>query len=256
MTVSRPARLGLAHERRDRVVRLEALALVDRDAQRLDDLADLRDLLPHVVRHPRPGALVLGVALVAEGRLGEVEGDRDPVRLRVLDRAQHDVREAEHGGHELALRGGEGLLDEGEVPAVDEPVAVEQEEAFHRLRACGWDPRSVPARPRQGTAGFGRASAGSRRAQPRSARRSSSSSVVSTNQICVPRFASPTNAPKELEVVAAGGSGPRTTSRRLVVHERLDDVTRDARPQVEERGVEALDRDDHGPGARPRTRRR
>ena len=72
-----PRGLGLAHERGDRVVRLEPLLLVDRDPERLDDLAHLRDLVPHVVRHPRPGRLVLGVAVVAERRLGQVEGDRD-----------------------------------------------------------------------------------------------------------------------------------------------------------------------------------
>ena len=135
MTTSKPARLGLADERGDRVVRLEPLLLVDRDPERLDDLADLRDLVPHVVRHPRPGRLVLGVAVVAEGRLGQVEGDRDEVRLRVLDRAQDDVREPEHGRHELALRGRERLVDEREVAPVDEPVAVEQQEAFHGLQS-------------------------------------------------------------------------------------------------------------------------
>ena len=57
--------------------------------------------------------------------------------MHVRDGAQHDVREAEHGRDQLALGRGQGLVDEGEVAAVDEPVAVEQQEAFHRLRACG-----------------------------------------------------------------------------------------------------------------------
>ncbi len=102
ITVLEARGLRLAGERRDHVVRLEPLALVDRDAQRPHDLADLGDLLAHVVRHPRPGALVLRVALVAEGGLAEVEGDRDAVRAGVLDRAQDDVGETEHGRDQLA----------------------------------------------------------------------------------------------------------------------------------------------------------
>ena len=140
-----PEALGLADERGDRVVRLEPLLLVLGDAQRADDLLHLGDLLAHVVGHAGAGGLVLGVAVVAERARREVEGDRDPVGLHVLDRPQHDVREPEHGGHELALGRRQGLLDEGEVAAVDEPVAVEQQEAFHRLRACGVGLSSVPA---------------------------------------------------------------------------------------------------------------
>ena len=130
--------LGLADERGDRVVGLEPLLLVLGDVHGPHDLLHLGDLLPHVVGHAGAGGLVLRVAVVAEGARREVEGDRHPVGLHVLDRAQDDVREPEHRGHELALRRRQGLLDEGVVAAVDEPVAVEQEEAFHRLRACGW----------------------------------------------------------------------------------------------------------------------
>ena len=124
--------LGLADERRDDVVGLEALHLVDRDAERRDDPPHLGDLLAHLVGHARPRRLVLGEPLVPERRRGQVEGDRHVRRADVLEGPQHDVREPEHGRNELALRGRERLLDEGEVSAVDEPVAVEQHQAIHR----------------------------------------------------------------------------------------------------------------------------
>ncbi len=130
------AALGVHGDRADDVVRLVAGQLVDGDAQRLDDLADLGELVAQVVRHPLAGRLVLGVLLVAERRALEVEGDRDVVRLDVRDAAQDDAAEAEDRVDELALRRREGR--EREVSAVDEPVAVEQHQAFHR-QASGAD---------------------------------------------------------------------------------------------------------------------
>ena len=62
------ARVELLRDRPDDVVGLVALHLVDRDPERLDDLADLRELVAEVVRHLRPGRLVLRVLLVAERR--------------------------------------------------------------------------------------------------------------------------------------------------------------------------------------------
>ena len=114
--------------------------------QRRHDLADLRELVAQLVRHPLAGRLVLLEALVAERRLAEVEGDRDGVRLHVLDRPQDDVREPEDGVDQLALRRRERRLDEGEVAAVDEPVAVEQHQAGHG----GRDPPAGSARPTRG----------------------------------------------------------------------------------------------------------
>ena len=190
--------LRLARERRDHVVGLEALPLVDRDAQGLDHLADLRDLLPHVVGHPRPGGLVLRVALVAEGRLAQVEGDRDVVGVHVRDRPQHDVREAEHGRDQLALRGRQGLVDEREVAAVDEPVAVEQQEAFHRPRACGL--------------GQGQCSRAVADQVPSSRSRSASSDAM--NQCCVPALDSRTSAANAVDDAAGSGSSP-TIARRV-----------------------------------------
>ena len=129
MVVSRSSRaIQLAGDRADHVVGLEARHLVDGDAQGLDDLADLGELVTQVVGHLDPGRLVVGVLLVAERRTRQVERDREVVRLEVLDAAQHDAREAEHAVDQLALRGRQGR--QGEVSAVDEPVAVEQHQAF------------------------------------------------------------------------------------------------------------------------------
>ena len=136
------ASLGVHGDRADDVVGLVAGELVDGDAQRLDHLADLRELVAQVVGHPLAGRLVLGVLLVPEGRALEVEGDGDVVRTEVLDAAQDDAAEAEDGVDELALRGRQGR--QGEVSAVDEPVAVEQHEAF------GGHGSSVPVGPAGG----------------------------------------------------------------------------------------------------------
>ena len=156
------APFGVDRDRADDVVRLVARQLVDGDAQRLDHLADLRELVAQVVRHALAGRLVLGVLLVAEGRTLEVEGDRDVVRADVRDAAQDDAAEAEDGVDELALRGRQGR--QREISAIDEPVAVEQHQAFRghgpsvaadRCRAARLDPAAArPARDqRRGAAG-------------------------------------------------------------------------------------------------------
>ena len=104
------------------------------------------------VGHPLAGGLVLGVRVVAEGGPGEVERNRHVLRLEVLDPAQHDAAEAEDGVHQVALGRGEGR--EGEVSAVDEPVAVEQHQAFHRRpRARVSGPVSSAARIPAGAVG-------------------------------------------------------------------------------------------------------
>ncbi len=121
--------LRLDRQRADHVVGFEALLLVDRDAQGLDDLANLRELRGEVIRHPRSGRLVLGVLLVPERRPGQVERDRDVVRLQVGNAAENDAAEAEDAIDELALRGGERR--QRVVAAVHEPEAVEQHQAFH-----------------------------------------------------------------------------------------------------------------------------
>ena len=104
------ARLELAGDRADDVVGLEARHLVDRDAQRLDDLADLGNWSRRSSGIRCAGRLVLGVLVVAERRPGQVEGDREVVGLEVLDAAEDDAGEAEDAVDELAacdvVRGG------------------------------------------------------------------------------------------------------------------------------------------------------
>ena len=166
IVVSRPRLSASTDDRADDVVRLVARQLVDRDAQRLDHLADLRELVAQVVRHPLAGGLVLGVLLVAEGRALEVEGDRDVVGLEVLDAAQDDAAEAEDGVDELALR--RRQRREREVSAVDQPVAVEQHQAFvghgSSVAACPADFEGrAPVSRRRSAA---RTSAGAKRPSP------------------------------------------------------------------------------------------
>ncbi len=131
------ARIELLRDRPDDVVRFIALHLVDRDPERLDDLADLRELVAQVVRHPLASRLVVGVLLVAERRAGQVERDGEVVRLEVLEPAEDDAREAEGPVDEVTA--GRRERRKGEVSAVDQPVAVEQHQAF------GGHGRSVPA---------------------------------------------------------------------------------------------------------------
>ena len=144
IVVSRSNAVGLPGQRPDDVVGLEALELVDRDAERLDDLADLRELVPKVVRHARPGRLVLGVLLVPERRTREVERDRHVIRLEIREAAQDDAAEAEDAVDQLTLR--RRQRGQSVVTAVHEPEAVEQHQAFHR-RASPGCPRVRDVRP-------------------------------------------------------------------------------------------------------------
>ncbi len=158
-----PVALGLDGERPDDVVRLVARELVDGDPQSLDDLADLGELVAQVVGHPLAGRLVVREPLVTEGRAGQVERHRDVGRIDVLEPAEDDAAEPEDRVDELALRRRQGW--EREVSAVDEPVAVEQHQAFHR-QASGRgrvDTVSVPAPARPS----GRGVACHRRSPPR-----------------------------------------------------------------------------------------
>jgi exonuclease III len=66
---------------------------------------------------------------VPEGGAGQVEADRDVIRLQVGKAPQDDAAEAEDAVHQLTLRRREGW--QGVVAAVHEPEAVEQHQAFH-----------------------------------------------------------------------------------------------------------------------------
>ena len=117
----------LAGQRADDVVGLEALDLVDGDAEGVDHLVHALELLRQRLGHRRPVGLVGGEALVAEGGRGEVEGD-GPVRgLLGLQRLEQDGGEAVDGIGELAARGGE-LLAQGVKGAVHDGVAVDHHE--------------------------------------------------------------------------------------------------------------------------------
>ena len=147
-------RLGLNDQRADDVVGLVALQLVMRDAQRPDNLADLRELVAQVVGHAGARRLVLGVLLVPERRPGQVESDRDVIGLEVGKSAQDNRTEAENAVDELPA--GRRQWWQCIVSAVHEPEAVEQHQAFHgqaskgSISAC-----PVYLRSRPGPAGSG-----------------------------------------------------------------------------------------------------
>ena len=65
----------------------------------------------------------------------EVERDRDVPRPDVLEPSEHDAREAEHRVDEFAFARGERR--KREIPAIDEPVPVEQHQAVHRVECTG-----------------------------------------------------------------------------------------------------------------------
>ncbi len=123
--------LGLPRQGADEVVGLPALQLVDRDAERLDQLAHLGELIPEVVRHLPTRRLVLGEGLVTEGRPGKVEAGDDVVGPDVLEAAQDDAPEAEDGIDQLAVAGRQGGVVEREIGTIDEPVGIEQHQSFH-----------------------------------------------------------------------------------------------------------------------------
>ncbi len=116
----------LLRERPDDVVRLVAGQLQDRDAVRLQDAADGRELDPQVVGHRRPVGLVVDVFGVAFGPFRPVPGDRDVVGSVLA----HHL--AEHGDEAVDRvgwppRGGREPLD-GVVRPVDVGHRVHQVE--------------------------------------------------------------------------------------------------------------------------------
>ena len=134
--VSMPRGVQVAGDRADDVVGLVAGHLVDGDAQRGHDLANLGELRAQVVRHRRASGLVVGELLVAEGGPGQVEAGGHVLRPDVLDAAQEDAAEAEDGVDQLALA--RRQRRQGVVAAVDEAVAVEQHQASHAGLELDW----------------------------------------------------------------------------------------------------------------------
>ena len=121
-----PGLVGPRGERGDDVVGLPALELEVPVAERLDDRAEMRELLGEEVRHRPAVDLVLGIELLAVGGAG-VPGDRDALRPVVGEELEEHVREPEEGVRREALARRE-LLRQCEVRAVGEVVSVDEEE--------------------------------------------------------------------------------------------------------------------------------
>ena len=117
-------------QRRDHVVRLPALELEVAVAERLDDRAEVRELLAQEVRH-RPAALLVDdVRRLRDGRpvrRPRVPRNRDAARLVVGEQLEEHVREAEERVRRKAVACRE-LFGEGEEGAIGEVVAVDEEE--------------------------------------------------------------------------------------------------------------------------------
>ncbi len=69
------------------------------------------------------------VRLVAERLAGRVHGDRDVGGLQFVDDAQQRVDEAVDRGHDLPAAPHDQRLAHGEVGAIDDPVAVQDDQA-------------------------------------------------------------------------------------------------------------------------------
>ena len=113
-------------ERRDHVVRLPPLELEVRVAERLDDRAEVRELLAEQVGH-RPAPLLVRLGdLRPVGRPG-VPRDRDAAGAVVGEELEEHVREAEERVRRLPV-GRLQLLGQREERAVGEVVAVDEEQ--------------------------------------------------------------------------------------------------------------------------------
>ena len=122
----------LLRERADDVVGLVALAREHRDPvggeHRLHVLEAAVEVGLQVVGQLLARRLVVGVHLVAEARAGVVH-PAEVLRPALLEQAAEEVRDPPGDARVLALAGGERAVDEREEGAVDERVAVDEEEA-------------------------------------------------------------------------------------------------------------------------------
>ena len=141
-----PLRLGLRHQGRDHVVRLEPVELDPRDLQRVQHLMDQADLTLERLRCLRPARLVLRIRLGPERLARHVERDREMSRLLVPQRVDQHRGEAIHGVGRLPGGGGEVLHRQRVVGAVCQRVPVEQHEprSGMRLRRHALDRRREP----------------------------------------------------------------------------------------------------------------
>jgi hypothetical protein len=115
----------IAHsgERGQHIVRLEAFAGQDGDAERLQHLLDFRDLTDELVGHLAALGFVGIVQTASKGGAGEVEGTDERVRLLFLDQVEHIAREAVDGPDLLAA--GASHLRQGMEDLEDERVRVD-----------------------------------------------------------------------------------------------------------------------------------
>ena len=114
------------------VVGLESGLFEDRQAQRLRQRFDDRQLRQQVLRHRLAVRLVLWVAIVPLGGSGTVPGQRPVVGLLDVAYAQDDIRHTEHRRSVFAAGIHERAADECVVGAVGDAQRVQHKEARHR----------------------------------------------------------------------------------------------------------------------------
>ncbi len=144
---------GLPGQRGDHVVRLVVLLLQDLDPHRGQDFLDQRDLTGELLRGGRPVGLVLREGLTAEGLPGDVERDRDVVRLLVPQDVDQHGREAVDGVRGLPGGRGEVLRRQREEGSVGHRMAVHEQESgpvvgglAHGCHPRGHDRQREPGR--------------------------------------------------------------------------------------------------------------
>ena len=118
---------GLLREGPDDVVRLPPFGLDDGHPEGVEDLPAPGERGPEFVGHLLSRGLVLRVDVRAEAVAG-IERDAEIVGCVIADQPHEEAGDSVGGRSVLATRGGERPVDHGEERAVDERVAIEQEE--------------------------------------------------------------------------------------------------------------------------------
>ncbi len=133
--------LGLGHrrQRRDDVVGLEPVDLHVLDPQRIEHLADQRDLPLELARGGGTRGLVVGVLLGAERLARHVERDGDVSGVLVAQHVDEHRREAVDAVGVLTRARREVLHREGEERAIGKGMTVKNKEATH-----AWQPMANP----------------------------------------------------------------------------------------------------------------
>ena len=117
-------------QRADHVVGLHALLAQDGKAQCPDDLQHGLDLAAQLVRHRRPGGLVLRIHVLAERRSRGIQHERQVVRL-LLQRGTQHVDHAEQRAGGLAL--GIGQRRQRVERAIQIARSVDQDQSWHGM---------------------------------------------------------------------------------------------------------------------------